>query len=260
MNESSLAIDLARQQRAIVEFIRREVEDAGATGVVLGMSGGVDSSVTCTLCARALGKGRVLGLLMPTDHTPAGDRKDARELASSLGIETREVDIGRLVKCFRQAVGTKGTKLASANIQARLRMAILYYHANSTGRLVVGTGDRSEIQIGYFTKYGDGGADILPIGHLYKTQVRALGELLGLPKRVTQKPSSPRLWPGHRATDEIPADYDRLDLVLHCLFDLGLSSEEAARRAGVDSSIVEKVKRMHSMSSHKRAPPHMPRT
>ena len=250
-----LPFDAAAEERRITAFIRKTVRQAGARGVVLGLSGGVDSSVVCALCTRALGEDRVMGILMPSASTPADDIKDARQLAGALGIESREVRIDGLVKGLLAALDLDGSKIARANLQARTRMTILYFYANTLSRLVVGTGDRSEIMLGFFTKYGDGGVDFLPIGHLYKTEVRGLGRHLGLGRRITTKPSSPQLWPGHRATDELPADYDKLDLVLHYLLAAGLAPDEVAARAGTDRSVVGRVSEMNRRSAHKRAPP-----
>jgi len=140
-------------------------------------------------------------------------------------------------------------------VEARVRMVLDYYWANTLGYLVAGTGDRSEGLLGYYSKFGDGGVDFLPIAHLYKTQVRALGAYLGLPKRVVEKPASPQLWPGQRALDEIPADYDKLDVVLHHLFDLKSKPRVAATRGGVAASVVNKVLEMHKRTEHKRALP-----
>jgi NAD+ synthase len=250
-----LDFDEAAEARRISSFIRRTVKRAGARGVVVGLSGGVDSSVVCALCVRALGKDRVLGVLMPSGSTPAEDVSDATSLASSLGVRAREVAVGEVVRALKSSAGMKGSRLAEANLQARARMVVLYFHANTLGLLVAGTGDKSEIEVGFFTKYGDGGVDFLPIGHLYKTQVRALGRHLGLPKRIFEKPASPQLWPGHQATDELPADYDRLDLVLHYLFDEGLSATDAARRAGVDGGVAVRALEMNRLSAHKRVSP-----
>ena len=127
--------------------------------------------------------------------------------------------------------------------------------SNTLNRLVAGTGDRSEILIGFFTKWGDGGVDFLPIGHLYKTQVRSLARHLGLPDRIAFKPSSPQLWRGQRATDEIPADYERLDLAMHYVFDKGLTPQEAALRAKMGLHDVTKMIEMNRRSAHKRALP-----
>jgi len=253
--KSPLAFDEAGEERVIADFIRTAVRQAGAKGVVVGLSGGVDSSVVCALCTRALGKGKVLGVVMPSASTPAGDVSDARRLASSFGIQSKEVRIDCIVESVLAVLGTEGSKIARANLQARTRMMVLYFYANTLGRLVAGTGDKSEILVGFFTKYGDGGVDILPIGHLYKTQVRSLGEHLGLPRRILEKPPSPQLWPGHKATDELPTDYDKLDLILHCVLESGLSPAEAASRAGTDASVVGRVLEMNRRSSHKRAPP-----
>ncbi len=255
MAPTGLGIDPGVEAKRIDSFIRKAVEGASAKGAVVGLSGGVDSSVVGALCVRALGKKKVLGLLMPSDHTPEQDTKDARSLAESWGIRSEQIPISGIAGEILRAVKADGTKIAKANVEARARMVILYYHANSLGYLVAGTGDKSEIAIGFFTKWGDGGADFLPIAHLYKTQVRELGTYLGLPRRVVEKPASPQLWPGHRASDEIPTEYDKLDVVLHHLFDLKASPAAAARTAGVPRQVVEKVLAMHRNSEHKRAMP-----
>jgi NAD+ synthase len=253
--KTPLEFDVAAEEKAIVAFIRSVVKQADASGVVVGLSGGIDSSVVCSLCTRALGRGKVLGVFMPSKSTPAGDLSDAKKLASSLGIESKEVMIDGVVEKALSVLGIEGSKIARANLQARTRMMVLYFYANTIGRLVAGTGDKSEILVGFFTKYGDGGVDLLPIGHLYKTQVRILGKHLGLPRGILEKPPSPQLWPGHKATDELPADYDRLDLILDYVIESGLPPAEAASRAGTDASVVGQVIEMNRRSAHKRAPP-----
>lgn len=255
MEKDALAINPAAEARRIVKFIRDVVRNAGAKGVVLGLSGGIDSSVVGALCVNALGKGRVLGLMMPSDHTPRQDIEDARMLSKTWGIGVVEVRISPLVAGLVSVMGAGRTRIADANAQARTRMVVLYYHANVRGYLAAGTGDRSESLLGYFTKWGDGGVDFLPIAHLFKTQVQDLGRYLGLPDRVVAKPSSPQLWPGHRASDELPADYDRLDPVLHYLFDRKLSARQAASKAGVPLEVAERALEMNRKSAHKRALP-----
>jgi NAD+ synthase len=250
-----MQIDPAKEARRITAFVQKVVSDASAGGVVVGLSGGVDSSVVGALCFKALGKDRFIALLMPSDHTPKEDIRDAGALVKSWHVNSFTVRITPLVKSFNRIVGIEGTKVAAANAEARIRMAILYYYANSLGYLVAGTGDRSENLLGYFTKWGDGGTDFLPIVHLYKTQVRKLGAYLGLPKGIVEKPASPQLWAGHKATDEIPADYDKLDVVLQYLFDKKSPRGEAARAAGVTLEVVERALKMHSRSSHKRTSP-----
>jgi len=253
--KSPLELDETAEVRRISAFVRETVARAGAKGVVVGLSGGVDSAVVCSLCTRALGRKRVLGILMPSASTPPIDMSDAMKLASSLGIDTEEVRIDGVVESLLTVLRTEGSRIARANLQARTRMMVLYFYANSLGRLVAGTGDRSEILVGFFTKYGDGGADLLPIGHLYKTEVRRLGQHLGVQKRILEKPPSPQLWPGHRATDELPADYDKLDLVLHYVLDAKLPPSEVASRAGTGARVVEQVLELNERSAHKRDVP-----
>jgi NAD+ synthase len=255
MVKQPLTLDEPTEEEKIISFVRKTVGAARAHGVVLGLSGGIDSAVVCALCAEALGEKKVLGILMPSDSTPPQDEADARTLASLLGIRTKEVAISNVVGELLAGVKVKGTKLARANLQARARMTILYFYANTLGLLVAGTGDRSEVEIGFFTKYGDGGADFLPIAHLYKTQVRRLASHLGVLPSIVRKPSSPQLWLGHKATDELPADYDRLDLVLYYLLDERLTVGEAASKAGVRREVGGKVLEMIRSSAHKRALP-----
>lgn len=255
MDEAGLAFDASREALRIASFIRQVVADASARGVVVGLSGGIDSSVTGALCVKALGKENVLGLIMPSDHTPEEDIQDAVALAETWRIRLEQIPISGAVRALRKAAKVEGTRIARANVEARVRMVILYYYANSLGYLVAGTDDRSENLLGFYTKFGDGGVDFLPISHLYKTQVRVLGGHIGLPRRIVQKPASPQLWPGHKATDELPADYDRLDISLHYLFDLKRTPREAAARAGITLGAVEKVVQMHRKSEHKRKMP-----
>lgn len=253
-----MSLDYARVEKEILKFIRKTVEDAGAKGAVIGLSGGIDSAVVGALLVRALGKERVVGILMPASHTPRKDNEDARMLAKSWGIETHEVAIDPIFSAFEKSLPRMGeNKISYANVKARIRMIINYYFSNSRGMLVAGTGDRSEDLLGYFTKLGDGGVDFLPIAHLYKTQVRLLGAHLGLPKEVVDKPSSPQLWPGHKATDEIPIDYDLLDPVLVDLFDKKMSAVETANRTGVDLKVIEDVLSRYRSSVHKRTYPPM---
>jgi len=257
LREELLRIDWDRTAGAVEAFIAETVSVAGVRGVVLGLSGGVDSSVAAALCVRALSRERVLGLLMPTEFTPAQDVEDAEKLAESLGIETIYAPIKGVVDGYSGVLGVRPSeesRMAYANLRARVRMSILYFYANLRNLLVAGTGDRSELLLGYFTKYGDGGVDFLPVGNIYKTQLRMLGKHLGLPDRIAFKPSSPQLYPGHRATDELPADYDTLDPILYALFDKNLSVDEVVG-LGADRRVVEAVLARFKGSMHKRMMP-----
>ncbi len=249
-----LRLDWGRVTESITGFIKGMVAGSGTKGVVLGLSGGIDSTVTAYLAVRALGREKVYGLIMPDSRvTPREDVEDARMVASNLGITFWERDIADIVDSFaRSEFYDPDDRVAVGNLRARIRMSLLYYVANHRNLLVAGTGDRSEILIGYFTKYGDGGVDFLPIGDLYKTQVRWLGEWLGVPERIVRKPSSPQLWRGHRAEDEIGIPYERLDLILHAIFDLRMGREEAKAMFGDD---VDRVLEMHARTAHKRTVP-----
>jgi NAD+ synthase len=251
----TLSLDYSKAETEIIKFIQKTVSGAGAKGVVLGLSGGIDSAVVGALCVRALGKKRVVGILMPASHTPPKDTEDGRRMAKKWGIKLYDVSIDPVFDAFMASLpDVKGeNKIAKANVKARIRMVIDYYVANSHNMVVAGTGDRSESLIGFFTKFGDGGADFFPIAHLYKTQVRKLGSRLGLPKGVVTKPSSPQLWPGHKAVDEIPVAYEKLDPVLVALFDEGLLPAAVAKKTGIDIKVVKEVVRRNRSSAHKRA-------
>ncbi|MDG7008079.1 MAG: NAD+ synthase [Nitrososphaerota archaeon] len=255
MPRTPFRTDPARETTRILRFIRAVVKKAGADGVVVGLSGGVDSAAVGALCVRALGKEKVTAVLMPSKFTAQADIEDAEVLAYTWGARVKKIEISPLADSLTSAFDFEPGKVPGANVQARIRMVILYYLSNSAGLLVAGTGDKSEIALGFYTKFGDGGADFLPIAHLYKTQVRALGRHLGLPEKVVTKPASPGLWPGHTAAEELPADYDALDPLLYYLFEKRLAPRKAASRAGVGVSVARKVAEMHRKTEHKRSVP-----
>jgi len=240
--------------------LKVQIRVAGASGVVLGISGGIDSSVVAALCADALGSDKVLGLLLPSETTDPKDMDDARSLCEALRIEQEVVKIGPLVKTFAEVCPhfDASDRVARGNLQPRFRMLTLYSYANRLNRLVAGSGDRSELLVGYFTKYGDGGVDMLPIGDLYKTQVRQLAPFLGIPERVVQKASSPGFWSGQTAEGELGIKYEILDLVLHGLVDLKMEREDICEALKISPETVDKVAWRIKNSEHKRSMPPSP--
>lgn len=191
-------------------FIREYIKDANADGAVVGISGGLDSAVVATLAVRALGKDNVKLIFLPAASTPGEDYEDVGKLLASLGIAMLDaVNIDEMVSAFGV-----WKQPAKGNITARIRMTTLYAQANLYNNLVLGTSDKSELALGYFTKWGDGAADILPIAHLYKTQVRKLAWELGVPENIIKKQSSPALEQGKTAEDDLGFTYDEIDRML----------------------------------------------
>jgi NAD+ synthase len=248
--EELLGQDYKKISNKIEKFISAYISKSSAKGLVIGLSGGLDSSVVLKLSINALGRSNVLGLVMPSDITPREDITHAIDLAKELRIRYHIIDIHPIVQKFEEVLPEN--KEARGNLMARIRMSILYYYAGVNRYLVVGTSDKSEVQIGYFSKFGDGAADIMPIAVLYKTQVRALAQYLGVPVVIVQKKSSPRLWENHLAEEEIGMDYEMIDQILHLLVDKKISPRDVIRNLGVSTKHVNKVKDMIEKNLHKR--------
>ncbi|MFA7652314.1 MAG: NAD+ synthase [Candidatus Omnitrophota bacterium] len=229
----------------IVAWIRKKAKDAKAKGIILGLSGGIDSAVVCALSKEAVGKDNVLGLLMPC-NSHSRDIKDAKIVAEKLKIKTRSVNLSGVYDSFLKIL-PKASNLALANLRPRLRMAALYYFANKFNYLVCGTGNKSELMAGYFTKYGDGGVDILPIAGLLKKDVRRLAKELGIPVQIITKAPTAGLWPGQTDEGEMGITYNELDDILYRL------EHKQKQRAGKGK--VTKVERMIARSGHKRNMP-----
>ncbi|MDD5662615.1 MAG: NAD+ synthase [Candidatus Omnitrophica bacterium] len=229
----------------IVAWIRKKAKDAKAKGIILGLSGGIDSAVVCALSKEAVGKENVLGLFMPC-HSHSRDIKDAKIVAGKLKIKTRSVNLSGVYDSFLRVL-PKGSNLALANLRPRLRMAALYYFANKFNYLVCGTGNKSELMAGYFTKYGDGGVDILPIAGLLKKDVRRLAKELGIPVQIITKAPTAGLWPGQTDEKEMGITYNELDDILYRL--------EHKQKQRTAKGKVAKVERMIAKSGHKRNMP-----
>lgn len=243
-------INLRRITRKIERFISDYVSKSLANGLVIGLSGGLDSSVVLKLAVNAIGRSKVIGVVMPSDTTPKEDTEHAIELATSLEVRHHIIGISPLLEKYAEILPVD--KKAKGNLTARVRMNILYYYANIEGCIVAGTSDKSELQIGYFTKFGDGASDIMPIAELYKTQVRALAKFLGIREAIVEKKSSPRLWEGHLAEDEIGLDYGTIDSILPLLVDRKLKPTDVAKKLQIPVANVVKVQAMVEASQHKR--------
>jgi len=229
----------------IIDWIKKQLKEAKAKGIVMGLSGGVDSSVVAYLVKEAVGKDKVLALILPC-HSQKQDLEDAKLIARKFGIRTKTVDLTNIYDNLIKIL-PKGTSLAKANLKPRLRMLVLYYFANKLNYLVCGTGNKSEISIGYFTKHGDGATDILPIGDLLKREVKELAQELGIPKHIITKPPTAGLWPGQTDEGEMGITYPELDDILGRI--------ENKRRQILSKEKVNKVKDMIKRSEHKRQGP-----
>ena len=251
---NALSIDCNTVIDYITRRLREYLEFSNKEGGVVGVSGGIDSAVTATLLARATDNFYIL--LMPSSSTPKIDLEDSFKIIEILRAENKYklINIDEIVKIFSDNIETTD-KLIIGNVKARTRMILLYAYAQKLNYLVVGTGDKSELLLGYFTKYGDGGVDVLPIGDLYKTQVRMLGKCLGLPERIVNKPSSPALWEGQTAEKELGIDYETIDSILYLRFEEMRSEEEIAEILSIPLDIVKRIDKLVKISQHKRLPP-----
>ena len=243
--------DYEKPRKVIVNFIKDYVSKVGVNGVVLGLSGGIDSSLVATLACEALGPERVRGIMMPVDaEKDAENVTDAKELAESLQIKHELFEL-------KEAVATYDSlaldKVALGNLTARLRMVTWYARANQENLLVIGTGNKTELMIGYFTKYGDGGSDFLPIGDLYKENVWSLSRHVGVSEKIAKKAPSAGLWAGQTDEGEIGATYAELDSILYLKLEKGMSEDEIVEW-GIEKSKVQKILKMMRNSQHKREP------
>jgi len=247
------------EQVFIIEaFLVHSFRESGRKGVVLGLSGGVDSALVAKLCADALGPQHVLGVAMP-DGRGGKDLKDAKKFAKALGIDLRIIGIAPIVTSLeKRLLGFQADQVARGNLRARARMIVLYFIANTEERVVMGTGNKSELLCGYFTKGGDGAADFLPIGDLYKTQVREMARYLALPPEIVEKVPTAGLWPGQTDEGELGIAYDELDRILLGI-ELQLEPEAIAQKAGVPLDHVAYVQKLVTSSVHKRKMPLIPK-
>jgi len=247
-----LRIDSERVKEKIVEFIQKQVKEAGLSKAVVGLSGGLDSSVVAYLAKEVLGAENVYGIVLPSKTTSKEDVEDAKEIIKTLGINPVEIDIAPVVDSLLTSL--KDTdKIRKGNIMARTRMIALYDQAAKYKALVLGTSNKTELLLGYFTKYGDGGVDLEPLGDLYKTQVRQLAKDLGVPEKVSKKAPTAGLWPGQTDEGELGFTYEEVDKLLCHMFDEKKNDEELIK-LGFKKEFIEKIRDKIKNTEHKRKP------
>ena len=243
--------DYSSVTKSIENFISEQIEQNHVKGIILGLSGGIDSAVLAHICKRKL-KDKTLAIIMPdTEITPNSETEDALKMIALTGIDYKLIDIKPIVKEYSMYI--EPNEKSRGNLRARIRTNILYYYANAKNYLVLGSSDKSEYLIGYFTKFGDGASDITPIVSLYKLQVREIAKYLGVPQNVIAKKSSPHLWKEHQAEEELGVSYEQVDSILYCLLEKNMSTAEIQRITGIELTIIEKIQKLNKDSEHKRS-------
>lgn len=248
--------ELVAHRGHITNFIQNIVDDAGADGGVIGLSGGIDSTLTAYLATEALGAESVHGLVLPSEVNPDESMSDAERTAETLDITYDVIEINPIVDAFFDAYPAgEDNQMAAGNVRVRSRAVLNYFVANTENHIVLGTGNRSEEMTGYFTKYGDQAVDCNPIGNLYKRQVRQLANHIGVSDDIVEKAASAEMWEGQTDEEEMGITYDLLDSVLVLHIDGPLSKHATVETLGVDVSAIERVEELVTQSEHKR---HMP--
>lgn len=246
--------DYSQIQNGIASFLRNYITNTN--GFVFGLSGGIDSAVIAHICAKSF-KEKSLALIMPDSKiSPKEETEDALYMVDRLGLDYKLIDINMIHSQFANIL--EPDQRALGNLRARIRANLLYYYANLKNYLVLGSSDKSEFLIGYFTKFGDGGSDLMPIASLYKTQVRQLAKHLQIKDSIIAKKSSPHLWPGHIAEDEIGISYEEIDCILYCMIDKNMSEDETQKVTTIDSDKIQKIHQLYKNSVHKRIMPNKP--
>jgi len=253
----ALTLDCAREQERITRFVRRYLAGAGYSRLVVGVSGGIDSSLVASLSVAAVGPENVMGMILPYETSNPKSEAHARLLIEQLGIPFQRFEITKMVQALVDRYPEMGQR-RRGNIMARCRMIALYDQSIAFEGLVMGTSNRTEMLLGYFTLHGDGAAALEPIGHLYKCQVRALARHMGVPDVIVSKPPSADLWAGQTDEGDLGFTYDEADQILYLLTEMGLGADDVASR-GFDAKVVEAVRHQMRVTAFKRQmPPGLP--
>jgi len=253
------ATELDARREHITAFIKEQLDAAGVERAVLGLSGGVDSSLVAHLAVEAIGAENLHGLVMPSSVNDEATMSDAERVAMELGIEYDVIEINPIVDTFLDAYPeAEGEKMAVGNVRVRARAVLNYLVANTENALVLGTGNRTESLTGYFTKYGDGAVDCHPIANLYKQQVRQLARHVGVPQEIAERTPTAGMWVDQTDEGELGVEYDTLDSILALAIEGKVGTSATARIVGVDREIVERVRDLFEQSGHKRSMPPAP--
>jgi NAD+ synthase len=257
LNLNELKIDSRKISDKIIEFIKFNVKKSGLNGGLIAVSGGIDSALILAYSVKALGSKRVHTITMPErDVTPSSDITDVMQLTKQYDVTCDVIDITSTLDSIRTSIPNfdDSNKITTGNIKPRLRMMISYYYANLLNFMVLGSSNKTELLTGYFTKYGDGGVDLMPLGDLYKCQIRQLAEFIGVPEDIIKKTPTAGLWPGQSDEDELGASYDLIDLILYGN-ELGYSSSAIAKKLNVDLALANRILSRFEQSDHKRRLP-----
>jgi NAD+ synthase len=250
---ASLRLNPAHVEKLLVNFLRHETEKAGFHDGVLGLSGGVDSAVCAFLAAAALGPDHVHAVMMPYRTSAPQSRADAEQVVKQLGIHSEIRDISPMVDPLLSSADITD-RVRAGNIMARERMIILYDVSHRERALVFGTGNKTELLLGYSTLFGDSACALNPLGDLYKTQVWQLAEHLGVPQGIIEKRPSADLWPGQTDEGELGFSYELVDQLLYLLVDERRSDQEILE-SGFDAEVLARVKNLVVRNQFKRLPP-----
>ena len=238
--------------------MKSKISESKTDGIVVGLSGGIDSTLTAYLACEAVGCENVFGIIMPSTTTPAEDSIHGIEIAKTLGIDYRQIAIDSILNEFLIMTQLEENDLAIGNLKARIRMSIIYYFANQKNYLVSGTGNKSEILIGYFTKHGDGACDMEPIGDLYKTEVFKLSEFLDVPAEIIKKPPRAGLWEDQTDEAEIGMSYELLDQILYLYTENDMKNTEIAEKLSISVDDIDMIISKIIRSAHKSKVPEIP--
>ena len=252
-------LDLNQTKQDIVEFIQTKVSQAKCNGLIVGLSGGIDSTLAAYLACEAVGPQNVFGIIMPSTTTPTEDKIHGIKIAQGLGIDYKEIAIDSILNEFLSLTQLEESQLAIGNLKARIRMSIIYYYANAKNYLVSGTGNKSEILIGYFTKFGDGACDIEPIGDLYKKEVYMLSQHMDIPQEILNKPPRAGLWNNQTDEDEIGMSYDLIDEILYLSTEMNINGSEIAKKLNISLEKVNMINDKVKRSKHKSEVPESPK-